>query len=103
MPLYLDQSIIPSTIAGAAAAGIFGVKSYPGVGVTMDSGTDLVSYEMFYPVFAAMEHRNMILNLHGEVPSCSASKGTDGVDTTVINADEGFFPKLKDLHARFPK
>ena len=29
--LYLNQSIIPATITEAAAAGIFGVKSYPGV------------------------------------------------------------------------
>jgi len=58
---------------------------------------------MFYPVFAAMEQHNMILNLHGEVPSLSASTGTDGVDITVLNAEEAFLPKLRDLHARFPK
>ena len=45
-----------------------GVKSYPR-GVTTNSGGGIENYEMYYPVFKAMEEEGMVLNLHGEVPS----------------------------------
>ncbi|RPA86313.1 Metallo-dependent hydrolase [Ascobolus immersus RN42] len=94
MSLYLSPSVTPRTIYEAAAAGITGVKSYP-AGVTTNSDLGVVSYEPFYPVFAAMEEVDMILNLHGEMPSA------EGI--TVLNAEEQFIPVLLDLHKRFPK
>lgn len=94
MSLYLHESITPVTIAEAKAAGILNVKSYP-AGVTTNSSSGVVSYEPFYPVFEEMERQNMILNLHGECPS--------GKGITVMSAEAGFLPTLKDLHRRFPK
>jgi dihydroorotase len=54
-----------------------------------------------------MEKQNMILNLHGEVPSTptnahiSATKGSSTI--TVLNAEPAFLPTFKSLHERFPK
>jgi hypothetical protein len=47
---------------------ILGVKSYPR-GVTTNSDGGIESYESYYPIFEAMQEVDMILNLHGEVPS----------------------------------
>jgi dihydroorotase len=94
MSLYLHPSITPSTIRAAKLAGITGVKSYP-AGVTTNSASGVVDYESFYPVFAAMQEEDMVLNLHGESPP--------GEDITVLNAEEHFLPTLVDLHKRFPK
>ena len=94
MSLYLHPSITPAVIREAQAAGIRGVKSYP-AGVTTNSASGVVDYASFYPVFAAMEEADMILNLHGESPP--------GDNITVLNAEEAFLPTLLDLHKRFPK
>lgn len=96
MSLYLHSDITPDTIRDAKRAGITGVKSYP-AGVTTNSSSGVVDYESFYPVFATMEEVDMVLNLHGEVPS------TPGSDITVLNAEQAFLPTLLDLHKRFPK
>jgi dihydroorotase len=58
-----------------------------------------------------MEKQNMVLNLHGEVPSTpshasvSSSKNTknDSAAITILNAEPAFLPTLLSLHARFPK
>lgn len=93
--LYLSPEITPEVIANAAATGVIaGVKSYP-KGVTTNSSAGVVSYEQYYPVFAAMEEHDLVLNLHGEAPA--------GPTTTVLNAEETFLPTLLDLHRRFPK
>ena len=96
MSLYLHPFITPQTIKDAKAAGIAGVKSYP-AGVTTNSASGVFDYEMFYPVFSAMEEIDMVLNLHGEVPPSHSP------DTTVLNAEESFLPTLLNLHVRFPK
>ena len=93
MSLYLHPSITLLTIAEAKAAGIRGVKSYP-AGVTTNSSSGVVDYAQFYPVFAAMEEHDLILNLHGEFPP--------GSDITILNAEETFLPTLIDLHRRYP-
>jgi dihydroorotase len=49
-----------------------GVKSYPR-GVTTNSDGGIESYEAYYPVFEAMQEVDMVLNLHGEVPSDAAA------------------------------
>jgi dihydroorotase len=94
MSLYLHESLTPETIVQAASEGITGVKSYP-AGVTTNSSSGVIDYSVFYPIFAEMERQNLILNLHGEVPSRD--------DITVLNAEERFLPTLFDLHKRFPK
>ena len=96
MALYLHPHITPETIKEAKKAGITGVKSYPH-GVTTNSDSGVMSYEEFYPVFEEMERQDMILNIHGELPSSAAS------DITVLNAEEAFLPTFLDLHKRFPR
>jgi dihydroorotase len=68
MTLYLSPTLTPAEIHTAHKAGIVGVKSYPR-GVTTNSEGGIESYEMYYPVFEAMQEVGMVLNLHGEVPS----------------------------------
>jgi dihydroorotase len=51
-----------------------GVKSYPR-GVTTNSDGGIESYEAYYPVFEAMQEVDMVLNLHGEVPSDASAVG----------------------------
>ncbi|KAF2877854.1 hypothetical protein BDV95DRAFT_556140 [Massariosphaeria phaeospora] len=109
MSLYLHESITPEVIREAKKAGITGVKSYP-AGVTTNSSSGVVDYATFYPVFAEMEKQNMVLNLHGEVPSTpthapSSTTTKDDVPTpaiTILNAEPAFLPTFKALHERFP-
>ncbi|KAI0081822.1 Dihydroorotase [Panus rudis PR-1116 ss-1] len=96
MTLYLSPDLTPDEIRKASQAGIVGVKSYPR-GVTTNSDGGIESYEAYYPVFQAMEEEDMVLNLHGEVPSDPTN------DICVLNAEETFLPHLVKLHARFPR
>ncbi|KAI0796628.1 dihydroorotase [Abortiporus biennis] len=96
MTLYLSPDLTPDEIKKAKKAGIVGVKSYPR-GVTTNSEGGIESYEAYYPVFEAMEEVDMVLNLHGEVPSDPSS------NTCVLNAEPTFLPHLIKLHQRFPK
>lgn len=96
MTLYLSPELTEEEIRKASAAGIAGVKSYPR-GVTTNSSSGIESYETYYPIFREMEACNMVLNLHGEIPSSAAS------NTCVLNAEAQFLPELVKLHAAFPK
>ncbi|USP80025.1 uncharacterized protein yc1106_07299 [Curvularia clavata] len=106
MSLYLHEDITPEVIREAKKAGITGVKSYP-AGVTTNSSSGVLDYETFYPVFEEMEKQNMVLNLHGEVPSTpsNASISPNNKDSaiTILNAEPAFLPTLVSLHKRFPK
>ncbi|KAJ7774260.1 hypothetical protein DFH07DRAFT_800818 [Mycena maculata] len=95
MTLYLSPDLMPEEIVKAKEAGIVGVKSYPR-GVTTNSDGGIESYEMYYPVFEAMQRVDMVLNLHGEVPSDAAT------NTHVLNAEPQFLPHLHSLHKAFP-
>ena len=53
---------------------LLGVKSYPR-GVTTNSDGGIESYEVYYPVFEAMEQEDLVLNLHGEIPSDADAVG----------------------------
>ncbi|PLW23040.1 hypothetical protein PCASD_11033 [Puccinia coronata f. sp. avenae] len=94
--LYLSPSLTPDEIRKAKVCGIAGVKSYPR-GVTTNSAEGVESYEIYYPVFEAMEQENLVLNIHGEVPSSETG------DICVWNAESKFLPKLLEIHRRFPK
>jgi dihydroorotase len=72
------------------------VKSYPR-GVTTNSDGGIESYETYYPVFKAMEEEDMVLNLHGEIPSDPIT------NTHVLNAEPLFLPHLYKLHSTFPR
>jgi len=96
MTLYLSPSLTPDEIRKAKRAGIIGVKSYPR-GVTTNSDSGIESYEMYYPVFEAMQDVDMVLNLHGEIPSDAST------NTHILNAEPLFLPHLKILHTAFPR
>lgn len=72
MTLFLSPSLTPHEIIKAKENGISGVKSYPR-GVTTGSESGVESYERYYDVFEEMEKQNLVLNLHGEIPSSSSS------------------------------
>jgi len=78
MTLYLSPDLTPEEVRKAKQAGIVGVKSYPR-GVTTNSDGGIESYEVYYPVFEEMEKCDLVLNLHGEIPSdaTSVSRCTD--------------------------
>ncbi|KAJ3019216.1 hypothetical protein HKX48_002292 [Thoreauomyces humboldtii] len=95
MTLYLSPELTPAEIHKAAKTGISGVKSYPR-GVTTNSDGGIESYTEYYPVFKAMEEVDMVLNLHGEIPS-DAEEGV-----CVMNAEERFLKHLESLHRDFP-
>ncbi|GAO52164.1 hypothetical protein G7K_6248-t1 [Saitoella complicata NRRL Y-17804] len=94
MTLYLTADLTVEEVKKAAAAGVSGVKVYP-AGVTTNSSAGVSTYEPFYPIFAAMEEVNMVLNLHGEVPPSPTN--------SVLTAEHDFLPTLIDLAKRFPK
>ena len=97
MTLYLSPEITPEEIEKAKLAGIAGVKSYP-KGVTTNSDAGVVSYEQYYPVFEAMQKHDLVLNLHGEVPT-----SPEYPDITVMSAEEAFLPTLHTIHSAFPQ
>lgn len=74
-----------------------GLSFNPILGVTTNSASGITSYDEFFPVFAAMEKHDLVLNLHGEVPS------SPGSDITDLTAEEAFLPTLIELNQRFPK
>ncbi|KAJ6516163.1 Dihydroorotase [Mycena sanguinolenta] len=96
MTLYLSPDLTPEEIVKAKEAGIVGVKSYPR-GVTTNSDSGIESYEMYYPVFEAMQRVDMVLNLHGEVPSDAKT------NTHILNAEPKFLTHLHSLHKAFPR
>ncbi|KAK4687902.1 hypothetical protein P7C73_g2200, partial [Tremellales sp. Uapishka_1] len=96
MTLYLHPEVTVEEVRRAAKAGIKGVKSYPR-GVTTNSNSGIEDYSVYYPVFKAMEEENMVLNLHGEVPS-DASK-----NISILNAEKHFLVHLRQLAKDFPK
>lgn len=106
MTLYLNDSVTTATIAEAARAGIAGVKVYP-AGVTTNSAGGVVDLEKYYPVFEAMQTHDLVLNLHGEVPSTPSSKFVDATNgsnvVTVLNAEPMFLPTLHKIHKAFPQ
>lgn len=105
MTLFLHPSVTPTTIAEAAHAQISGVKYYP-ANVTTNSQDGVLDLEQYFPVFKAMEKHNLVLNLHGEVPSTSPTSfvNADGIEAvTVLNAETMFLPMLYKLHAAFPR
>ncbi|KAG6838001.1 hypothetical protein H0H93_008395 [Arthromyces matolae] len=96
MTLYLSPELTPDEIKKAKEAGISGVKSYPR-GVTTNSDGGIESYETYYPIFEAMQEVDMVLNLHGEIPSDASS------NTHVLNAEPKFLPHLIKIHEKFPR
>ncbi|KAJ3368338.1 hypothetical protein GGF31_006429 [Allomyces arbusculus] len=94
--LYLSPELTPDEIRKAKKHGISGVKSYPR-GVTTNSDSGIEDYDVYYPVFKAMEEEGLVLNLHGECPSNAEA------NITILNAEAKFLSHLEKLHRAFPK
>jgi len=57
-------------VTRAKELGIVGIKSYPrGVTTNSEGGVGMEGYGVYDEVFREMERVDMVLNLHGEVPS----------------------------------
>lgn len=96
--MYLNSSLTPELIREAKQKGIVGIKSYPrGVTTNSEGGVGMEGYSVYDEVFAEMERQDIVLNLHGEVPS-----DVDGDGTCVLNAEERFIPHLYEIHRKFP-
>ena len=88
MTLYLNDGLTPADVKAAKAAGIVGFKSYP-KGLTTNSEAGVEGYEPFYPIFEAKQEEDLVLELHGEVPS------SDADNVCVLNAERRFMVFLK--------
>ncbi|GAA6061031.1 hypothetical protein JCM10212_004605 [Sporobolomyces blumeae] len=96
--MYLSSTLTPELVREAKRVGVVGVKSYPrGVTTNSDGGVGMEGYAVYDDVFAEMEKEDMVLNLHGEVPS-----DVDGDGTCVLNAEERFIPHLREINRKFP-
>ncbi len=93
--LYLTAGLTSDEVHRATDAGVAGVKCYPR-GVTTNSGAGVEDLMAYGPVFAAMQERDMVLQVHAEAPS-NASTGI-----SIMNAEEAFLSELGRLHASFP-
>ncbi|GAA5950884.1 hypothetical protein JCM3765_004619 [Sporobolomyces pararoseus] len=97
--MYLSSTLTPSLIKEAKEKGIVGIKSYPrGVTTNSEGGVGMEGYSVYDEIFREMEKQDLVLNLHGEVPSDIDSE--DG--TCVLNAEERFIPHLMEIHKKFP-
>lgn len=94
--IYLTPTLLPEQIAVAKQAGVIGIKCYP-KGVTTNSESGVEDLGVYDPVFAAMEAADMVLLIHGEVPS------NDALDVCIMNAEQRFLPELERLHSSFPR
>lgn len=82
--------------------------------MTTNSASGIEDYGVYYPVFKAMEEENMVLNLHGEVPSddekVSVCSDVDSQQAklipkniSILNAEKHFLEHLRKLAADFPR
>jgi dihydroorotase len=70
-------------------------------GVTTNSAEGVDSYEIYYPVFEAMEQENLVLNIHGEVPS--SETGVSHLSTILIPHKIGPFFSISSYMERKEK
>jgi dihydroorotase len=68
--MYLSSTLTPEIIREAKKKGIVGIKSYPrGVTTNSEGGVGMEGYSVYDELFREMEKEDIVLNLHGEVPS----------------------------------
>lgn len=107
MTLFLHPNLNADLIRDAAQTGIIhGVKLYP-AGVTTNSQDGILDIEQFYPVFAALEGADMVLNIHGEMQNSLPSTATavgEREAVSVLNAEPMFVKEnLIKIHRAFPR
>ncbi|MDJ0836154.1 MAG: dihydroorotase [Acidobacteriota bacterium] len=78
-------------ISDAAANGVVAVKQYP-MGVTTNSDDGVTDVRPLFPIYEAIQDKDLILSLHGEVPG-----------VFVMDAETAFLDSLHDICRNFPK
>ena len=66
MTLYLTDTLAPTEIAAAKAAGLPAAKLYP-AGATTNSDAGVTDVRKIYPTLEAMQKHGLLLLVHGEV------------------------------------
>lgn len=91
MTAKITGSTTPDDVFSAAEAGCVALKQYP-MGVTTNSDDGVTDPRAMYPVYEALQSRDMVLSLHGEVPG-----------VFVLDAEAAFLSALQEISANFPK
>lgn len=86
----LLPGISPDEVARMKAAGAVGGKLYP-QGVTTNSADGAPSAEPLYPVMAAMEEHDLVLEIHAEQPG-----------SFVLDREEHYLTVVQQIIDRFP-
>lgn len=90
---YLNESVTPEELHKAAAVPhVLGAKLYP-AGATTNSAAGAKSIKMLYPLFEALQHNELVLQIHGEVTH------SDIFDREALFIEE----YLTHIVANFPK
>jgi dihydroorotase len=93
MTLYLTDTLDSAEIERAQHAGVVAVKLYP-AGATTNSDAGVTDIRRTYPTLEAMQHRGLVLLVHGEV--------TDS-EVDVFDREAVFIDRvLRPLRADFP-
>lgn len=94
MTLYLTDTLPPTEIAAAKAAGLPAAKLYP-AGATTNSDAGVTDVRKIYPTLEAMQKHGLLLLVHGEV--------TDG-EIDIFDREAVFIDRvLQPLRRDFPE
>ncbi len=92
MTIKITPWTTPSIVGASRAAGAIAGKLYPeGVTTGADVG-GVQDFRALWPVFEAMQEVDMVLCLHGELPSSS-----------VLARERDFLPRLYEIAQAFPR
>lgn len=80
-----------SLVAELAQAGAVGGKLYP-QGVTTNSSDGVSDVDSLLPVFEAMEHHDLVLEIHAELPGAFS-----------LEREAAYLPTVERLATRFPR
>ena len=91
LTVKLTGSTTTADVVSAAEAGCVALKQYP-MGVTTNSEDGVMDPRAMYPIYEAMQERDLVLSLHGEVPG-----------VFVLDAEAAFLTALQEIHRDFPR
>ncbi len=91
MTFKVGPHMTAQTIKELKAAGATAGKIYP-QGVTTNSEEGVKDFKALYPIYEAMSNENLVLCIHGEIPSAFC-----------IDREKEFLPIFKQIAKDFPK
>lgn len=89
--IKLTGATTEEDVLDAANHGVAAAKQYP-MGVTTNSDDGVTDVRPLFPIYAALQERDMILSIHGEVPG-----------VFVMDAEAAFLDSLTLIRENFPK